>query len=53
MEAAGETSEAASWIKALLAEQGLGEAPLLRLRQLLAWLEEGDRSAPAAPLSST
>ena len=53
MEAAGATAEAAAWIKELLSERNLHSARLFRLRQLLAWLEEGDRSTLTAPHTST
>ncbi|MFF4209737.1 NACHT domain-containing protein [Streptomyces sp. NPDC001796] len=48
MQAAGATAEAITWITDILSEEAPHPSRSLRLRQLLAWLEEGERSYPAA-----
>ncbi|WP_143064674.1 hypothetical protein [Streptomyces colonosanans] len=53
IEAAGATAEAAACVMALLDDKTLHAPRRLRLRQLLAWLEEGERYAPMTPSVST
>ncbi|GGM10972.1 hypothetical protein GCM10010129_63730 [Streptomyces fumigatiscleroticus] len=53
MGAAGATADAAAWIRQLLMEGTLHASRLLRMRRLLAWLEEGEHSASSASPATT
>jgi hypothetical protein len=53
IEAAGATAEAVACVSALLDDKDLHSSRRLRLRRLLAWIQEGDRCAPMGSPVST
>ncbi|MFD0545579.1 hypothetical protein ACFQ1B_24275 [Streptomyces mexicanus] len=53
IEAAGATAEAVACVSALLDDKDLHSSRRLRLRRLLAWIQEGDRCAPMGRPVST